>query len=124
MPGGGPSPGALNWLRWSPGAKAHLPDKLALAKQGQETLSAESLLAEMANVKARLRRGLEQAEKAENAPAFVAFARELRQSLESYFDMSERLAERRAISGGFSLVGIIEAARKRVAEPDDETQVG
>jgi hypothetical protein len=47
----------------------------------------------------------------------VAFARELRQSLESYFAISERVAEQtRAVSGGFSLAGIIAEARKRIAE--------
>ena len=101
--------------------QAHLPQKLALAKQGQETLSAESLLAEMADVKARLRRGMEQAEKAENASAFVAFAREHRQSLESYFAISERVAERtRAVSSGFSLAEVIAKARARVAMVDEE----
>jgi hypothetical protein len=74
--------------------KRHLSDKLALAKQHQDTVSAENLLAEMGDLKARLRRGLEQAEKAANAAAFVAFARELRQTLEAYFDISERVAEK------------------------------
>lgn len=74
--------------------KQHLPEKLALAKKNQDALSAEGLLADLADLKCRLRRGLERAEKAENAPAFVAFARELRQALESYFTISERVAEK------------------------------
>jgi hypothetical protein len=74
----------------------------------------------MADLKNRLRGGLEQAEKGENAPAFVAFARELRQSLESYFAISERVAERRAVSGGFSLAEVIAEARARLARQDDE----
>jgi hypothetical protein len=79
--------------------KQHLPDKLALAKQHQDTLSAESLLAEMRELKSRLRSGLDEAGKSGNAAGFVAFARELRQTLESYFDISERVAEKARANG-------------------------
>lgn len=69
-----------------------VPQELALARQHQDTLSAETLLGEMAELKNKLRAGLEQAEQAGNAPAFVAFARELRQSLEAYFGMASAIA--------------------------------
>jgi hypothetical protein len=74
--------------------QAHVPEKLALARNHREALSAESLLEEMADMKDRLRRGLEQAEAAQNPVAFIAFAREFRQCLESYFDISARMADR------------------------------
>jgi len=80
--------------------RSHLPQKLALAKQHKETLSAENLLTEMADLKDRLRRGVEQAEATANPAAFVAFARELRQSLESYFAISEKIAQNARGSGG------------------------
>lgn len=74
--------------------KQHLSDKLTLAKEHQDALSAESLLAEMGELKSKLRIGLDDAAKNRNAPGFVAFARELRQTLESYFDLTERMAAR------------------------------
>jgi hypothetical protein len=94
----------------------HLPEKLSLAKRHQETLSAEGLLAEMAELKSRLRNGLDQAERAGNMAAFVAFAREHRQCLESYFDMSERIASKvgGAIPDRPGLAEIIAEARRRV----------
>jgi hypothetical protein len=77
----------------------HLPERLSLAKQNQDVLGAENLLAEMADLKDRLGRGMEQAESAGNSVAFVAFARAFRQCLESYFAISERVAERKPTSG-------------------------
>jgi len=48
----------------------------------------------MWELKSKLRSGLDEAEKSRNAAGFVAFARVLRQTLESYFDISERVAEK------------------------------
>jgi hypothetical protein len=79
--------------------QAHLPASLQLARDRENVLSAEHLLAEMAELKDHLRRGLEQAERARNPAAFVSFARELRQCLESYFSISERIAERARTDG-------------------------
>jgi hypothetical protein len=94
----------------------HLPEKLTLAKRHQETLSAEGLLAEMAELNSRLRNGLDQAERAGNMAAFVAFAREHRQCLESYFEMADRIANKvRLTTDGLRLAERIAAARKRVA---------
>src|SRR5262249_37050651 len=74
--------------------QAHLPASLELARDRENVLSAEHLLAEMSELKDRLRHGLEQAEAAGNPVAFVSFAREIRQCLESYFTISERIAEK------------------------------
>jgi hypothetical protein len=94
----------------------HLPEKLTLAKRHQETLSAEGLLAEMADLKSRLRNGLDQAERAGNMAAVVAFAREQRQCLEAYFDMADRIATKiRITTDGLGLAERIAEARKRVA---------
>ena len=95
----------------------HLPEKLTLAKRHRETLSAEGLVGEMAGLKTRLQYGLEQAEKGGNAAAFVAFAREFRQCLESYFEMADRIASKvgGAIPDRPGLAEIIAEARKRVA---------
>jgi len=93
----------------------HLPEKLTLAKRHQETLSAEGLLAEMAELKSRPRNGLDQAERAGKMAAFVAFAREHRQCLESYFEMADRIASKlRLGADGRGLAEIIAAARRRV----------
>jgi hypothetical protein len=97
----------------------HLPKKLALAKINRDTLSAENLLQEMNDLKERLRRGLNLAESAGNAGAFVAFGREFRQTLEAYFGISDRMAQRefiRAGTSGGTLGERIAAARRRVAE--------
>ena len=48
----------------------------------------------MRELKDRLRHGLDQAEGAGNPAAFVAFAREFRQCLESYFDICEKIGAR------------------------------
>jgi hypothetical protein len=74
--------------------KAHLPQKLVLAKQHRETLSARQLLEEMADLKERLSQGLVQAEQSGKPAPFLAFAREFRQCLEAYFDMAERISEK------------------------------
>ena len=94
----------------------HLPEKLTLAKRHRETLSAEGLLGEMAGLKTRLQCGLEHAEKGGNAAAFVAFAREFRQCLESYFEMSERIAAKNQVgsANGRGLAEMIAKARARV----------
>jgi len=42
---------------------------------------------------------LAQAERTGNAAGFLAFAREYRQTLESYFDITERMAERGGTGG-------------------------
>jgi hypothetical protein len=73
--------------------EAHLPASLALAKRNREALSAESLLAEMADLKDKFRSALEQAERARNPAAFVALGREFRQCLEAYFDMARAVAD-------------------------------
>ena len=91
--------------------QSHLPQKLALAKQHQDTLSAENLLTEMADLKDRLRRGVEQAEKQANPAAFCAFAREFRQTLESYFAISEKIAQKARESGGDDNKLVIEVRR-------------
>lgn len=72
----------------------HLPQKLTLARHEEDTLSAQGLLEEMAHLKARLRSGLEQAEAARNPHAFLGFSREYRATLEAYFAISERMAEK------------------------------
>jgi len=111
----------------------HLPKKLALAKQHEETLSSERLLEEMADLKARLLRGLEQAERANSAAALVAFAREVQQCLESYFSIADRIAERKLVQAVADAGGLgerIAAARKRLAEvrervvEDNKSQAG
>lgn len=48
----------------------HVPESLELAKQNQDALNADSLLAEMADLKRRLRRVLDQAKEAGNPVAF------------------------------------------------------
>ena len=100
----------------------HLPEKLTLAKRHQETISAEGLLAEMAGLKSRLRNGLDQAERAGNMAAFVAFAREHRQCLESYFDMADRIASKvqEAIPDRPGLAEIVKEARERARRIDAE----
>jgi hypothetical protein len=90
----------------------HLPQRLMLAKRNRETLSGESLLQEMADLKDRLLRGLSQAEMANSAVGFVSFAREVRMYLESYFSIADRIAERQqAGDNGGGLAERIAAAR-------------
>ena len=85
-------------------------------KQLFGTKSLDVLLAEMAELKSRLRNGLDQAERAGNMAAFVAFAREHRQCLESYFEMADRIASKvRLGADGRGLAEIVAEARKRVA---------
>jgi hypothetical protein len=88
---------------------------------------------EMNDLKERLRRRLNLAESAGNTGAFVAFGREFRQTLESYFGISDRMAQRELIQAGTnrgSLGERIEAARQRLAEArqrlaeDDKSQAG
>ena len=79
--------------------QAHLPASLQLAREHENVLSAEHLLAEMSELKDRLWRGLEQAETARNPAAFVSFAREFRQCLESYFHISEGIADKARANG-------------------------
>jgi hypothetical protein len=108
------SPSALHRHRQS-----HLPQKLMLARRHRETLSGESLLQEMADLKARLLRGLSQAERANSAAGFVSFAREVRMCLESYFSIADRIAEREFVQAGAnggSLGERIAEARRRCAE--------
>jgi hypothetical protein len=99
-----------------------------VAKTHQETLSAESLLHEMASLKSRLLRGLDQAERANSAAGFVSFAREVRMCLESYFSIADRIAERQLVqadANGGGLAERIEAARRRMKESrltKDESQ--
>jgi hypothetical protein len=84
----------------------HLPQKLTLAKRHQDALGAETLLQEMAHLKAQLRSGLDQAEEAGNAHAFLGFSREYRATLEAYFAISERMAEKAQDPGSLSQKGI------------------
>lgn len=79
--------------------QAHVPASLKLARDRENVVSADHLLEEMIELKNRLWRGLEQAEKARNPAAFVTFARELRQCLESYFSIYERIADRARTNG-------------------------
>src|SRR6516164_5868226 len=51
--------------------KEHLSDKLALAKDHDDTLSADKLLAEMRDLKNQLRNGLQEAEKSGKAARVV-----------------------------------------------------
>jgi hypothetical protein len=105
--------------------RAHLPDKLVLAKRNRETLSGESLLQEMADLKGRLLRGLSQAEMANSAVGFVSFAREVRMCLESYFSIADRIAERQLVQAGANGGGLAEriaAARQRRAAARQQSQ--
>jgi hypothetical protein len=105
--------------------KTHVFEKLTLAKTHQEALSAENLLHEMASLKSRLLRGLDQAERANSAAGFVSFAREVRMCLESYFSIADRLAERKLVqasANGGGLAQRIEAARKRRAEAREQAE--
>ena len=79
---------------------------LTLAKRHQDALSAESLLDEMAHLKAQLRSGLDQAEAAGNPQAFLGFSREYRATLEAYFTISERMAEKAQGPGSLTQKGI------------------
>jgi hypothetical protein len=84
----------------------HLPQKLILTKRRHDTLSAESLLEEMAHLKAQLRCGLDQAEAAGNPQAFLSFSREYRATLEAYFTITERMAEKAQSPGSLTPKGI------------------
>jgi hypothetical protein len=107
--------------------KSHLPQKLALVERHQQTLSAERLLEQMADLMARLWRGLDASEKANSPAALVAFAREVRQCLESYSGISNAS---RLIQGGTSegtLAERVATGRRRLAEArsqltEDESQ--
>ena len=79
--------------------QSHLPDKLAKAQEAKTDLEADGLLREIAELREKLRRGLAQAEQAGSGAAMVAFAREYRNTLETFFNIADRMAERAAESG-------------------------
>jgi hypothetical protein len=87
-----------------------------LSNAKSKHLAAENLLEKMADLLTRMWRGLDNSEKANHAPAQVAFAREARQCLESY---STIFSSARAIhvgAGGGDLGERIRQARLRRAE--------
>lgn len=79
--------------------QSHLSDKLAKAHEAKEVLDAHSLLREMSELRDKLSRGLDAAEQSGSAGGVVAFGRELRNTLEAYFKITDRMAERATESG-------------------------
>jgi hypothetical protein len=75
--------------------QSHLPDKLAKAHDAKEVSEADSLLREMSELRDKLRHGLAEAEQAGSGAGVVAFLRELRNTLESYFNITDRIAKRK-----------------------------
>jgi hypothetical protein len=81
------------------------------------------LLEQMATLMARLWRGLDASEKANSPAALVAFAREVRQCLESYSGISNsRLTQ--AGATGTALANRIAQARGRLKEARDRSEIG
>jgi hypothetical protein len=60
----------------------------------------------MAHLKAQLRSGLDQAQAARNPQAFPSFSREYRATLEAYFTITERMAEKAQGPGSLTSKGI------------------
>ncbi len=79
--------------------QTHFSDKLAKAVNAKEVLEADSLLQEMSELRDKLRHGLAEAELAGSGAGVVAFSRELRNTLESYFQIQDRMAQRKIESG-------------------------
>ena len=78
--------------------QSHLPDKLAKAQEAKTVLEADGLLREIAELREKLRRGLAEAEQAGSGAGIIAFAKEYRNTLETYFNIADRIAERAAES--------------------------
>lgn len=74
--------------------REHLPDKLVKAQQAREIFGADRLLNEMTQLRDKLWTGLAEAERAGSGAGVVAFAREYRNTLESYFNIADRIAQR------------------------------
>ncbi len=76
--------------------RAHLATAIEQAAERKEINMGDNLLAELQQLKNRLRSGLTEAENQRSSAGIVAFSREYRQTLETYFSITEKMADRAA----------------------------